>query len=534
MTHHSFGFRILPGAAIALVALLLGAPGAKAPSTEAEENLTLGLLSLEAGKGGLVRVLHFGDSHIAGEDESGVVRAYLAGLFGDGGPGTFLPWTPPRYYRRLQVSTGSTPGWRRVLPSREAPADDAGLSGCYIEATGPGQSCWAKAPFDTFRVTLLRQPGGGRAEVAVDGATQLSEDLASGEIGVAVLSKKLAASPAERKLEVRTAGSGKVRVLGVTLERSGGGVTYSPMGVLGARADILLKNRPDTFSRLMRAESPDLVILGYGTNEAGDRPFDAATYATTFERVLGRIRSAAPGASILVLGPPDRAERGGGLWRSLDSVFRVGEVQRLACPKAGASFLDLRTFMGGDGSAQRWADAKPPLAQGDRIHLTSAGYALLGRAVAKDILERYNREKASPGFRRRLESRGGGELLLAKASTPTALPAAPPLPFALASAQPATGEGDGELAHEVYYFRNARGVLVITDDPSYGAGAQPPSGGLSSPRAEALAGVFYFEKPDGTLVVTTDRCDLEGQPGRFLTPEEVRDRPARKRAGSPP
>jgi lysophospholipase L1-like esterase len=491
----------------------------------------MGLLSLEAGKGGTVRILHFGDSHIAGEDESGVVRAYLAGIFGDAGPGYFLPWSPPRYYRRLGVTTGSTAGWRRVLPSRDAPLDDAGLSGCYIEASGAGQSCWAQAPFDTFRVYLLRQPGGGTAEVTVDGAAQATQGLASKEVGVDVVSKSLTASSTPRKLEIRTAGNGKVRVLGVTLERSGGGVTYSPMGVLGARADVLMKNRPETFARILKAEAPDLVILGYGTNEAGDRPFDAAAYAATFETILGRIRRAAPKAALLVLGPPDRAQRNGSLWWSLDSLPKVAEGQKMACEKAGASFLDLRTLMGGDGSAQRWAESKPPLAQADRVHFTSSGYALLGRAVAKDILERYNREKASARFRQGLGSQSGGKLLLASASKPTALPAAPPSAFVLASAQPAQDATVAEPTHEVYYFRNAQGVLVITDDPSYGAGGQPATTGASKPRTDAPSGVYYFEKPDGTLVVTTDKADLAGQPGRFLTPGELRDRQARKSSG---
>ena len=123
---------------------------------------------------------------------------------------------------------------------------------------------------------------------------------------------------------------------------------------------------------------------------------------------------------------------------------------------------------------------------------------------------------------------------MALASRPTSLPAAPPSAFILASAPPPTEAAAAEVSHEVYYFRDARGVLVITDDPSYGAGSQPGSGGSSAGRAAASGGVYYFEKPDGTLVVTTDRSDLEGQPGRFLSPEEVQNRPARRRAGQGP
>jgi lysophospholipase L1-like esterase len=500
-----------------------GAKGAAAP----DELLTLGLLSLEAGRGGTVRVIHFGDSHIAGEDESSVVRAYLAGLFGDGGPGYFLPWTAPKYYRRLGVSTGSTPLWRRVLPSRYAPPDDAGLSGCYMEAMAVGQRAWAVAPFDSFRVYLLRQPGGGSAEIAVDGSVLATEDLSSQSCDLAIVSKKLTPSAAARRLEVRIAGNGKVRILGVSLERAGGGVTYSPLGILGARADILLKNRPETFGRLLKAESPDLVILGYGTNESGDRPFDSEGYIVTLDLVLSYIKKAVPGASILVLGPPDRAERAGSLWKSLPSLSQVAEAQRKAAKRTGASFLDLRAAMGGEGSVNRWAEAKPPLAQGDRVHFTSAGYALLGQAVARDLVDRYNREKSSSAIRKRLEGADGSEILLSKASRPTVLPGQPPASFALASAQRMDEPSDEEPPHEVFYFRDAKGVLVITDDPSYGAGSEVAGSSVSAAPKDSSGGVYYFEKPDGTLVVTSDKSSVEGEPGRFLSPDEVRTRPGR-------
>lgn len=521
--------------ALLLIALWGAVPSVATPLTKKVPRglpeFSRALLSIEAGRGGTVRVLHFGDSHVAGEDLSSVVRDYLAGTFGDGGPGHFLPWSPPRYYRRLGVSAGNTAGWRRVLPSREGAPDDAGLSGCYMEADGPGNRCWASATFSRMRVELLRQPGGGTAELYLDGKLLAREELASRERSVALFSRDLEGGDLPHRIEIKSSGEGRVRILGVSLER-GAGMTYSPMGVLGARADILLKNRPETFAALLREENPQLVILGYGTNEAGDRPFDSAAYATSFEKVLRRIRSAAPDAFILVLGPPDRAERGSGTWRSMASVPAVAEAQRRACAPVGASFLDLTSFMGGDGSAQRWATASPPLAQGDRVHFTSGGYALLGRAVAKELLEHYNGQKASPAFRDQLEGAGGSQALLAAASKPTPLPAEPPVTLSFASAAPPAEPT--EAAREIYYFRNARGVLVITDDPSYaqGQGGDPE---VPARGGDEAAGVFYFERPDGTLVVTNDREELDGQPGRFLTPQEVRARSGRTGAfGSAP
>ena len=60
------------------------------------DSFVLSLHSLETQHARKVRVLHFGDSHIASDNESSVVRSYLQNRFGDGGPGLGLPWGGPR------------------------------------------------------------------------------------------------------------------------------------------------------------------------------------------------------------------------------------------------------------------------------------------------------------------------------------------------------------------------------------------------------------------------------------------------------
>src|SRR5690349_9548377 len=56
------------------------------------------LANLATQHSGKVRILHFGDSHIASDSETAIVRASLQQRFGDGGPGLILPWKGPRLY----------------------------------------------------------------------------------------------------------------------------------------------------------------------------------------------------------------------------------------------------------------------------------------------------------------------------------------------------------------------------------------------------------------------------------------------------
>ena len=78
------------------------------------------LHSLDTQRSGKVRVLHFGDSHIASDNESAVVRTSLQRRFGDGGPGLVLPWKGPRLYT-VSYTYGNTYGWERPHASLHQP-----------------------------------------------------------------------------------------------------------------------------------------------------------------------------------------------------------------------------------------------------------------------------------------------------------------------------------------------------------------------------------------------------------------------------
>lgn len=490
-----------------------------APGTDPFAPLASKLISLQAGRQGKVRVLHVGDSHVASSPEPLALGQLLKGIFGDGGPGLCLPWTPPRYTVRAGLRTGCSGGWRRVVPRGDSPEDDAGLVGCSLECDSPGESAWIEGQGSSFRLEFLQRPGGGTAQVFLDGKPVGRANAASERRGVGVFTHEAApAGGTTHRWEIRSEG-GPFRILGSALENPSG-LVYSPLGVLGARADLLLKCRAETFNALMASESPDLILVAFGTNESGSRPGDLDAYPALFARVLRRLKSAAPDAALVVLGPPDRT----GAAQGMD---RIISAQRGACAAEGAAFLDQRKAMGGPGSFARWVSSRPPLAQPDGVHFTADGYLRLARDAAAALLARYDKTKAEAPFQAALRERwGDGALpLLALASRPTALPAGGLELRLPASWSEEASRAAAEPAHEVYYFRNAEGVLVITDDPSYGTPQVTPgperaaSPSLGSP-------YYYFQQEDGSLIITSDRDSMKGKAGRFLTPEEVSARPA--------
>jgi lysophospholipase L1-like esterase len=439
--------RILASRAVRIVAfaaLLCLPPAWLGPTTISQDvdvyTLARTLLSLESGAYTKVRVLHFGDSYVAGDAELAAMRGYLLSLWGDGGPGVGLPWTPPRGYRREGLSSGMTRGFERVQPTPSGPVTDTGLAGLHIEADAPGQAAWIEGYGAVVRVALLRQPGGGRFELRVNGVRVALpiESLDSAWPEACVIGQQARQTDQHLRVEIRTLDAGKVRVLGASIERAGPGLVYSPLGVVGQRAEALLKWRAETFERLLAAEDPDLVILAYGTNETAAAGFDVESGARVYTELIRRIQRGAPRALVLVVSAPDRGENRRGEWRTMSTVPAVVQAQREAARRTGAAFVDLFAAMGGSDSIVRWMEARPALARSDGTHFTAPGYAVLARAIVGGLVETYNRVKASPGF---VHEIAGERALLAAASRRTLLGSAPPvLPAAEAFVRTAVHE----------------------------------------------------------------------------------------------
>ena len=388
-----------------------------------------------------LRVLHLGDSHSGARSFVATWRAYLQAQFGDGGTGYGLPWLSAAAPR-----CGRTAGWKAFQPTLHNGTDGrSGPGGAYLEARREGERAWVETGFRRLRLHLLRQPGGGRARVRVDGREVALADLEGAPEAVLVQPEL----PGDcRRLEIECTG-GAVRILGVALE-NGPGASYAAFGANGAQASWLLRSDPAIFAGVLRRELPDLLVLAFGTNEASLRDFEPEAYRRNLRTLLERIRAALPSAAILLLGPPDadlsRARPG-----ALADVIRVqAELAR----QAGALFVSQREAMGGDGAIHDWASGG--LALRDRVHFTAEGYARLARAGVSALFTRLERSKPAAD--------GGDDPRLAKARA-GAFDLPPQAPRLLGHFEASAVEAV-PVARPIYTFRHEDGRLLITDDPS--------------------------------------------------------------------
>ena len=196
---------------------------------------------------------------------------------------------------------------------------------------------------------------------------------------------------APHRFEIRTLDSGPVRILGVSVEKAAPGVVYSALGLVGARAEYLLKCREETFDAQIAAEQPDLIIMGYGTNETSGSYLDENAYETALATIISRLHRAAPSALVILLTPPDRGDSRPGQAQRIQRILQeVIAAQRDVAWREGAIVMDLHTAMGGAGSAEHWAAMQPPLARPDMTHFTNEGYNLLGRYIVGGIMKLYD------------------------------------------------------------------------------------------------------------------------------------------------
>ncbi|MCU1264217.1 MAG: putative periplasmic protein [Acidobacteria bacterium] len=328
--------------------------------------------------------MHFGDSHIAADILTAQIRRRFQEEFGDGGPGYIVPRNPMST-RRRGVTSGASNGWTIEGIGGHVAGDGIyAPAGIALATNLAYEKAWLQTSANHFEVYYVSQPGGGSIDVTVDGASVLDAPLSL----VSRLPRLNYFSYDEPvadnyRVEVRTVAPGKVRVLGIVAERVNPGVSYDVLGINGARATRLLDWNAAAFAGVLTQRKPDLIILAFGTNEAGDPDWTAAAHQQVFTRILRRLHNAVPRASILIYGPPERADNPLAARR----MRLVIESQRQAALAGNAAFWSSYDAMGGPGSMNAWITRG--LGQADHVHLSGPGYVRMGDLFYEALMRAY-------------------------------------------------------------------------------------------------------------------------------------------------
>jgi lysophospholipase L1-like esterase len=335
-----------------------------------------------------VRVLQFGDSHTAADMFTGEARRVFQQQFGDGGIGYSYAGHPFAGYRILGSQRSQTAGWKTQGNKFLQLGDgQTGLGGISISTERAGERVTLDAPCATLELQYLEQPGGGSLRFTDNGGEPVEIQTDAAATGPGTYTYYCPVG--DHHFEVTTEQSAPVTLLGWVATQPG--VTWESIGINGAEAPLILKWDQALFSRYLKDNSPALIVLAYGTNEAASSFWDEETYQQTFASIIDTIHGYVPESSILVVGPADRSTAQHRAWRPFNGTDRIVQAQRAVCRTHGCAYWDQRERMGGLGAMQQWVYAG--WAQPDHTHFTGDGYRALADALISDLMTGYQAYK---------------------------------------------------------------------------------------------------------------------------------------------
>ena len=324
-------------------------------------------------------------------------RRLAADRFGDGGPGFVLAMKPWPSYSRTGV-LHEKPEQFEVVSFPRAQAEDgrygpggvgfdgseAGGTSLFLRSELRGKPC-------EVGFIYLQQIGGGHFRLSADGKTY-ARPSSHGAKGTAKHTHRFDACP--KRLKFHWSGRGQFRAFGWQIHGASPGVSWTSLGVNGARMTALRNYRGTDLVDSLAVLAPDVLILSFGLNIAAYPKGPNRKYGSQIEEVISNLRSGLPDVPCLVLGPYPVATKLRGRWEASPSVPLVGNAQRAVAEKYGCIFVDRYARLGGDSAVTEWRTSDPRMLSGDNVHLTRLGSE--NGTVVFQLVTEYDRPKATP------------------------------------------------------------------------------------------------------------------------------------------
>lgn len=345
-------------------------------------------------KGGVTRVLHYGDSPTTADLITADVRFLLQKQFGNAGTGFVLIARPWAWYNRRGVEMSAS-NWQIDIGGNSPLKDGLNGLGAVSFRGGPAAVArWTlKDPAHrSVEVYYLSEPAGGEFTMEADDQ-MLGSASAMAETTVPGFARFDIPEGASH-LTLRVA-SGSVRFYGVDFRRPDTGVVYTSAGINGANITLLSRAMNEAhWTEELRHYNPDLVVINYGTNESGFPEFVDSTWGREMRLAVRRLHTALPNASILLMSPMDRgAKKDNGEIETLPSIPRLVSTEAQIALDMNVAFFNTFEAMGGEGTMARWYAAEPRLVGADYIHPMPAGAKIVGELLFSALREGFQQHK---------------------------------------------------------------------------------------------------------------------------------------------
>ena len=180
--------------------------------------------------------------------------------------------------------------------------------------------------------------------------------------------------------------SGQGKVYGLS-QQSDTGVIVDNIPMRGCLGLVFTKMDREQLVTFYREQNVQLIIMQFGGNAipSNKNPGTIQGIVKGLRQQVQYLRTCAPQASILFIGPSDMLTQIDGEWTTYPMVPYMDKLLRKMALEENIAYFSLYRWMGGAGSMARWQEIG--LAGSDGVHFTRSGARKAGNAVAEWMLE---------------------------------------------------------------------------------------------------------------------------------------------------
>ena len=328
-----------------------------------------------------IRVVHYGDSQIEEDRITATIRRQLQSIYGGGGPG-LLPF-------QQTIPTRTIKQWLTIdderLTSKNGPRrylvygpKNQQRDTCIYGPMGQVAIMDTSLRKGSDNIVMHIEPFGKRTSANYFSQVRV---LKTDSIEVNARSGNILTFP-DSTSECTLEFVGQGEVYGVSLETSTG-VIVDNIPMRGGSGNVFTSISFQQLSQFFRETNTRLIILQFGGNVMpwADSPERVKGYAYSMRRQIRYLRSCAPEASILFVGPSDMTTVVEGERTSYEMLPLMDEQLARMAASEGVAYWSLYKAMGGWNSMMEWHDKG--LAASDGVHFTQAGANKAGNMLWK-------------------------------------------------------------------------------------------------------------------------------------------------------
>ncbi|HQQ95243.1 MAG TPA: GDSL-type esterase/lipase family protein [Bacteroidia bacterium] len=353
-----------------------------------------------------IRVLHYGDSQIEGDRITDYLRLKLQAQFGGEGPGLIssMPLSQS-VVNRIEYSTN----WERFSTytgrDRRVKHNNYGILAGFTRFL-PAAGTEPLRTITSASIGIVTRPqGGGNAlnfskikmfyggsrtrtwcEFYEGPALMKADSLEAG--GVFRVKEFKIVSGTNRHV-FRFRGKDSPDLYSLSLEGSSG-VMVDNIALRGSSGTFFHQINPEQLKAFFSYLNVKLIILQFGGNVMPSLLNDsmAVNYGQYLKYQISMVQKAAPGVSILFIGPSDMAIKEGTEYVTYPLLEKVRDEIKAAVLESNCAFFDLYDCMGGRNSMAAWVEQN--LAASDYIHFSPQGARKMAIMLYSAIINDYN------------------------------------------------------------------------------------------------------------------------------------------------